>query len=127
MRVAVVFFGGTSRDKIADLSKGVATGIERLGHDVDLIDGEKDVNTKLTGYTYIAVGAGGTSFFRGKVSPVIGQYLSNAGIVAGKHSFAFTPTRPFRGIKSAANIDGCYGTRRNVSPLFGGAPVFFRS
>ncbi|MDA3947688.1 MAG: hypothetical protein PF508_00550 [Spirochaeta sp.] len=106
MRVAVVFFGGASRDRIFDLAKGLATGIERLGHDVDLIDGEKDVNTKLTGYAYIAVGTGGTSFFGGKIAPAVGQYLSGAGIVGGKNSFAFTPTRPFGAMKVLRTLMG---------------------
>lgn len=106
MRVAVVFFGGSDRDRITDLSKGLASGIEQLGHDVDLIDGEKDVNTKLTGYTYIAVGAGGTSFFGGKISPAVAQYLSRAGIVGGKNSFAFTPTRLIGAMKVLRTLMG---------------------
>ncbi|MFA7567495.1 MAG: hypothetical protein WCY01_10745 [Alkalispirochaeta sp.] len=104
MRVAVVFFSGSSRDRIADIARGVVAGIERGGHHVDLIDGDRSADAKLTGYQYIALGAGGISFFGGKIPPKVREYLSSAGIVGGKRSFAFTTNRPFGASKVLRNV-----------------------
>ena len=67
MRTAVVFFGGSHRDKTAELARGLAGGIERAGYQVDVIDGDRDVNAKLTVYEYIAVGTSSVSLFTGKI------------------------------------------------------------
>ncbi len=90
MRVAVVFFSGSRRDRIADIARGLVASIERDGHHVDLIDGDHDVSKKLTPYEYIAVGAEGISFFGGKIRPRIREFLSSSGMIGGKKSFAFT-------------------------------------
>lgn len=95
MRVAVVFFSGSHRDRIADIARGLVSAIERYGHHVDLIDGDHDVSTKLTPYEYIALGAEGISFFGGKIRPRIREYLSSAGMIGGKKSFAFTAPKLF--------------------------------
>lgn len=95
MRVAVLFFGGGNRDRVAELSRGLAAGIEAAGHQVDVIDGDRDVNTKLTMYEYIAVGTAVTSLFRGHIDSRISEYLGGAGMVGGKKSFAFVATAPF--------------------------------
>lgn len=89
MRTAVVFIGGSNRDKLMDVSKGLARGIESQGHQVDLVDGGHDISTKLTIYQYVAVGTEVTSFFGGKIPPSVGEFLSQAGAVGGKRSFAF--------------------------------------
>ena len=62
MRVAAVFFPAKDRKKILDITKGLAKGIESQGHTVDIIDGTRDVNTKLTIYKYIVVGAEKVTF-----------------------------------------------------------------
>jgi hypothetical protein len=89
MRVAVVFFGGKRRNKILELAKALVRGIEAQGHRADVIDGEKDVNTKLTIYQYIVVGTEAVSAVKGKISDKVGGFLSGAGQVTGKRSFAF--------------------------------------
>ncbi|MFP4153548.1 MAG: flavodoxin family protein [Alkalispirochaeta sp.] len=95
MRVAVVFFGGNDRDRFAEIARGVAAGIGKAGHHVDVIDGHTAGTTKLTGYEYIALGAPGVSFFGGKIPPQVREFLSQAGIVGGKKCFAFTSHRLF--------------------------------
>jgi hypothetical protein len=88
-RVAVVFFEGKNRQKTLDIAKHLAQGIETQGHHVDVVDGDHDVNTKLTGHQYLAVGTSAINFFGGKIPDTVSRFLANAGIVAGKRSFAF--------------------------------------
>ena len=88
-RVAVIFFEGKSRKKSLEIAQGLSKGIESQGHRVDIIDGERDVNTKLTSYNYLAVGTSAINGFGGKISERVSPYLAGAGTVAGKRSFAF--------------------------------------
>ncbi len=104
MRTAVVFFGGSRRDKTAELARGLAGGIERAGHQVDVIDGDRDVNAKLTVYEYIAVGTSAVSFFTGKIDPKIGEFLGNSGMVTGKKSSAFVLNSPFGSQKALRRL-----------------------
>ena len=89
MRVAVVFIPQNKRDKLLEISKALASGIESNGHRVDVVDGSRDVNTKLTVYEYIAVGSEVVSFFGGKIPDKVSAYLKSSGIVSGKRCFAF--------------------------------------
>jgi menaquinone-dependent protoporphyrinogen IX oxidase len=89
MRAAVIYFAGSKRQQLTELSRALAQGLEEQGHQVDIIDAERDVNTKLTIYNYLAIGAGATSFFGGKISDNIARFLANSGMVSGKRSFAF--------------------------------------
>jgi hypothetical protein len=63
--------------------------MESQGHQVDIIDGDHDVNSKLTMYQYIAVGTSALNTFGGKISENMAKFLSNSGVIAGKRSFAF--------------------------------------
>ena len=89
MRTAVVFFSGDNREKIMNLSRALARGIEAQGHQADLVDGDHDINTKLTIYQYIAIGTESVSAFGGKIPEKVSSFLSSAGMVAGKRSFAY--------------------------------------
>lgn len=89
MKVAVVFFAGANRNQVLTVSKGLLEGIEAQGHQVDLIDGDRDVNVKLTMYEYIALGTSALSLWGGKIDGRIPTFLANSGIVTGKRSFAF--------------------------------------
>lgn len=100
MKVAVVFFAGNNRNQITETSKGLQQGLEKQGHQVDLIDGDRDVNVKLTIYEYLCIGAGAINFFGGKVSLNIPKFLSNSGLVSGKRSFAFTTKSGLRQMKT---------------------------
>jgi hypothetical protein len=91
MRVAVVFIAEKSRDKLMNLAKAVAKGIESQGHQVDVLDGTRDAGTtKLTIYNYVAVGTEPVSI-GGKIADRVAQFLSSAGMVSGKRCFAFVP------------------------------------
>lgn len=89
MRVAVVFVPQSKRDKLLEISRALAAGIEAQGHQVDVVDATHDVNTKLTIYEYIAVGTEVVSMFGGKIPERVSEFLRSSGIVAGKRSFAF--------------------------------------
>ena len=93
MRVAVIFVPSSKREKLLEIAQALAAGIESNGHQVELIDGSRDVNTKLTIYQYIAVGTEVTSMFGGKIPDKVAQYLKDAGKVSGKRSFAFVTKR----------------------------------
>jgi flavorubredoxin len=89
MRVAVVFFGGKRRAKILEICKALGHGIEAQGHQADVVDGEHDVNTRLSIYQYIVVGTEAVSTIKGKIPDRVGPFLAGAGQVSGKRSFAF--------------------------------------
>ena len=89
MRVAVVFFPDKKRDKLLSICKGLGRGLETQGHQVDIIDGSRDVNSKLTIYKYVAVGTEAVSLFGGKIPEKASTFLASAGIVSGKRCFAF--------------------------------------
>jgi menaquinone-dependent protoporphyrinogen IX oxidase len=104
MRVAVLFFGGGKRDKTAEIARGVAAGLEKGGHHVDVIDGDRDVNAKLTMYEYIVIGTSAVSTFRGRIDSRVREFLSGAGMVGGKKCFAFL-------------VDSLFGTQRGLRNL----------
>lgn len=84
-----MFFEGKSRKRILGLAQGLAKGIREQGHQVDVIDGGRDVNSKLTIYQYIAVGGESTTTFTGKIPEVVTRYLKGAGMISGKRCYAF--------------------------------------
>lgn len=104
MRVGVVFFGVGKRETVAEAARGIVSGLERQGHQVDLIDGDKNRDTKLTVYQYIAIGTSSTSPIGGKIDPEIAQYLSAAGMVAGKRCFAFVTRTTLGSQKALARL-----------------------
>ena len=89
MRTIIVFFGGKRRQKLLDLARALARGMESQGHQVDVVDGERDVNTKLTIHSYIVIGTEAITSFTGKIPDRVDSFLASAGIVAGKRSYAF--------------------------------------
>ena len=93
MRTAVVFFSGNSREQILNLSRALARGIEAQGNQVDIVDGNHDINTKLTIYKYIAVGTEQISTLGGKIPQQVNQFLNSSGMVSGKRCFAFVPKK----------------------------------
>ena len=104
MRVGILFFGGTNRGELLNITNGLARGIESQGFDVDLIDGDRDVNLKLTIYGYIAVGTVAESTFGGKIPAKIAQYLATSGMVSGKRCFAYILKKGFRQMKTLKNL-----------------------
>jgi hypothetical protein len=106
MKAAVVFFGGKNRNKLRDVAGELQRGIEAQGHSADLIDGEKDVNVKLTMYEFIAVGASSLNLFGGKISHHVRYFLENSGIVTGKRAYAFVSHGGVRKMKTLKTLMG---------------------
>ena len=89
MRTAIVFFEGKSRKRLLGLAQALAKGMQEQGHQVDVIDGGHDVNSRLTIYRYIAVGGESITTFTGKLPEVVTRYLKGAGMISGKRCYAF--------------------------------------
>ena len=104
MRIVVVFIPGQNREKLLNIAKGLARGIEQQGHQVDIVDGSRDVNTKLTIYEYICIGTEPTSVFGGRIPTRIGEFLGSAGIVIGKRSFAFVIKKGFSSLRALSRL-----------------------
>jgi len=107
MRAAVVFFSGSSNDRIGDLARALAKGMERQGHTVDVIDGARDSGARLTVHQYVAVGASPIGTFGGKVPEAVKTFLAAAGAVAGKKCYAFIPKATFGAAKTLAALMKC--------------------
>ncbi len=104
VRAAVVFYPNGSRDKLLAVAKALAKGIESQGHQVDVIDGSRDLHTKLTAYQYIAVGSEPASFISSKIAPELGRFLAQAGMVGGKRSFGFMLKKGLAGNRALRNL-----------------------
>jgi hypothetical protein len=87
---------------VRQLAAALGKGIEKQGNQVDLYDGMKDANVKLTAHQYLVVGAESVSAFRGKIPEQVHTFLAGAGLVAGKKCFAFVPTSTFGSAKALA-------------------------
>jgi flavorubredoxin len=88
MRVGVVFFADRNRQGLMALARGLGAGIESQGHQVEVIDGIRDVNTKLTSHQYTVVGTESLSI-TGKIPARVGPFLASAGMIQGKRCYAF--------------------------------------
>ena len=107
MRVAVVFFSGRNRDRMMSLARALGRGIEKQGNSVDVFDGARDANVRLTIYQYVALGAEPGGTFGGKVPEGVRTFLAASGIVAGRKSYAFVPKAPFGAAKALAALMKC--------------------
>lgn len=104
MKAAVVYFPQKNREKILNISKSIAKGFEKQGAQVDLIDASKDVNSKLTLYSYIAIGTDTASILNGRIDVKLSEYLSNSGRVEGKKAFAFVTSSLLGSQKTLTNL-----------------------
>ncbi len=93
IRAAVLYFSKRGRS-VAGLAEALAQGLRKQGAQVDVIDGGKEREIKLTGYHYLAVGCDVRSLIKGALPPELAPSLSHSGIVAGKKTFAFVSSAP---------------------------------
>lgn len=103
MRVAVVFFSKKTYNKMINISKAFVKGIESQGHQVDLIDGYKSMDKKLTMYKYIIIGTEAENFF-GKISEKISIFLAQAGKIMGTKSCGFVLNKIIGSAKAVENL-----------------------
>ncbi len=89
MHAAVIYFYKEKQDKLLKLSRGIAKGIEAQGHQVDIIDGSRDMEKRLFIYKYIAIGIETISAFGGRLIEKVEKFFKIAANISGKRSFAF--------------------------------------
>ena len=89
IRAAVLYFPKSPASGLKAAAEALAAGMRAQGVQVDVVDGAKVRDFKLTGCHYIAVGCDVRSLFKGTLAPELAPALANGGIVAGKKSFAF--------------------------------------
>jgi len=106
MRVAVLYFKNGS-EKVKDIASHLARGIESQGHQVTLVNGDTDTDSKLTIYEYILIGTAPNSLFSGKISERISDYLKNAGRVSGTKCYAFIVKKGFFVSKALQRLMKC--------------------
>lgn len=100
----MVYVAGRDRNRLLEITRSLARGIESQGHHVDIIDGERDINAKLTMYNYLAVGTSSVTAWGGKIPDHVSTFLSNSGIVAGKRSFAYIVKSGLRVTKTLTRL-----------------------
>lgn len=96
MRVCVAFGDLGSSTLCRDLASSLAQGIGSQGHDVDLVDMNRDAGKIVSYYDYIAIGTTCTSWWGTAVPPNVEVFLRQCGTLAGKRSFAFIARRGLR-------------------------------
>jgi hypothetical protein len=107
MRVAVVFFSGRNRDRMMGLAKALGRGIEKQGNIVDVFEGARDLNVKLTTYQYVVIGAEPGGGLKGRIPESVKTFLAAAGIVAGRKSYAFVSKSTFGAARALAGLMKC--------------------
>jgi hypothetical protein len=104
MRIAVVSVSAR-RNGIQDYIKALASGMESMGHRVDILDAWTEDGYKLPGYEYIAVCAEAASSWGGKMPEALSKILASGSGIAGKKSAAFLKkTGPFFVNKALCNL-----------------------
>jgi hypothetical protein len=93
VRVAVVYFSKSTKT-ISDQAKALAASIEARGAQVDLIDGSKTHDAKLTGHHFLAIGCDVRSLFKGTLPRELKGFLANSGLISGKRSMAWVSSAP---------------------------------
>ena len=120
MRVGIVYFAGQNSRKLISIVNSLSKGIQMQGHQVDIIDGNLDSNSKLTIYNYVAIGVGGINLLGGRIPSKTSTFLSNSGLIRGKRSFAFTFKNGLRPQKNLSKLmytmehEGLYLKNSNI-------------
>ncbi|MDR0388311.1 MAG: hypothetical protein LBH57_09790 [Treponema sp.] len=103
MRIAIIS-APAQRKGIPDCVKGLAKGMESMGHRVDVMDAWTEDGFRLPGYEYIVTVAEQVSLFGGRMPEALPKILSAGSGLVGKKGAAFLrKTGPFTG-KAMANL-----------------------
>jgi hypothetical protein len=89
MKIALVYFTKKNVNKFEKIALGFKEGLAKLGHNMDIINGLKAEDVKLTGYKFVICGTEAISFYGGKISDNISRFFGSSGTLTGKNSFGF--------------------------------------
>jgi len=104
MRIAVISVCAR-RNGPQDCVKALASGMESMGHYVEIFDAWTEDGYKLPAFEYIAVCAEAASFWGGKMPVALSKILSSTSSLGGKKSAAFLKkTAPLFVNKALGNL-----------------------
>ena len=104
MRIAVISVSAR-RNRLQEYVKSLASGMESMGHRVDILDAWTEDGYKLPAYEYIAVCAEAASPWGAKMPDALPKILASASSLAGKKSAAFFKKNgPFFVNKALCNL-----------------------
>ena len=101
MRIAVISVS-SHRDGPKDYVKALASGMESMGHRVDVLNAEDGY--KLPSYEYIAVCAEAASFWGGKMPEALPKLLATASLSGKKGAAFLKKTSPLFINKALCNL-----------------------
>ncbi|MDR1747867.1 MAG: hypothetical protein LBR47_02275 [Spirochaetaceae bacterium] len=105
MRVAILHFLPSGRDKNEKIIRNLENGAAAKGHQVTVYNGIKDTsNIKLSFSEYLAVIVPVTGLFGGKLPPRLTEVLANAGTISGKKGAALVVKGGFSSGKTCRNL-----------------------
>ncbi|MDY0288395.1 MAG: hypothetical protein RBR15_06185 [Sphaerochaeta sp.] len=105
MKVCVLYASATKESgRIKAIAKALAEGVSSLGHQVDVIDMNLDMGKKVSFYDYLIFGTEATTFWGGKISPAVSQFLRSAGTVSGIRSMGFVSKGGVRSMKTLQSL-----------------------
>jgi menaquinone-dependent protoporphyrinogen IX oxidase len=123
MRVAIVYVKSRDSSPLPEEAKAMAKALDGAGHQVELSDAASDAAPRLTGFDYVIAGAEGRGI-GGKLPPRLGEYLAQAGMIAGKRSMAFVAKTAFGSERALARLMSAMeaeGMRVNCAEVVSGA------
>ena len=101
MKVCILFASATKEtQRIKSIANALSEGVASQGHQVDVIDMNLDMGKKVSFYDYLIFGTEATSFWGGKISTTVSQFLKTAGTVSGIRSMGFISKGGIRSMKS---------------------------
>ncbi len=89
MRIALIVSGSAKGSALTAYAEALSSGMESMGHRVDILDARTHDARSLPGYEYLAVLSEPVSPFSGKIPEQLPKYLAMAGSLVGKKSAAF--------------------------------------
>jgi menaquinone-dependent protoporphyrinogen IX oxidase len=105
MRALVMYYSESM--EMTRVAKAIAAGIQKNGHTVDIKRIAPEVNpSSIIPYQIICVGAPVISFWGGKLSPGVSDFLGKCTHLTGKKMGAFTITKWFGQERGLRNLMG---------------------
>ena len=90
MNIAILYGGPSSASqKLENISKSLAKGLEEQGHIVRLLNAYVDTDQRLTYYDFIIVGSEPQGFLSAKIPSQVSKFLREVTGAAGKRSLCF--------------------------------------